>query len=47
MLLTRVLYRVDLKEIPGGLEMARESYEALGPPNRGEKATFWVFPIVT
>lgn len=53
LLMTRVLYRFDLPEIPGGREMIEDQVRALGPLGQGEKmvlavflgaAFFWVVP---
>ena len=53
LLMTRLLYRVDLDEIPGGEALIRGEIDALGTMNRGEKmvamvfataAFFWIVP---
>jgi sodium-dependent dicarboxylate transporter 2/3/5 len=52
-LMTRVLYRFDLPEIPGGKQMIEDQIKALGPLGQGERmvltvflaaAFFWVVP---
>lgn len=52
-LMTRVLYRFELPEIPGGQQMIEDQVSALGPLSQGEKmvlsvflgaAFFWVVP---
>jgi len=52
-LMTRVLYRFRLAEIPGGREMIAGEIRKLGPPSQGEKmvmivfgsaASLWVLP---
>lgn len=42
-LMTRVLYRVELREIPGGEEMIRDELARLGPLSQGEKVVITVF----
>ncbi len=42
-LMTRVLYRFDLEEVPGGREMIDEQIDELGPLSQGEKAVMAVF----
>lgn len=42
-LLTRVLHRVELKDIPGGKELIRDERRALGPMSRGEWTVLVVF----
>ena len=42
-LMTRVLYRFDLPEIPGGREMIDDQIAALGPLGQGERMVMWVF----
>lgn len=42
-LLTRVMYPVRMDAIEGGRAFIESSYRALGPMNRGERATFIVF----
>lgn len=53
LLITRVMFRSDLAEIPGGKEMIDEQLRSLGPISRGERmvlavfvgaATLWVVP---
>ena len=53
LLITRVLYRFDIPEVPGGKQMITAQLEEMGPPTRGEKlvgavflgaAGFWVLP---
>lgn len=55
MLITRVLYRFDLPEIPGGKKMIDDEIAKLGPVSQGEKmvlavfcaaAFFWIVPGV-
>lgn len=43
LLITRVLFRIDLEEIPGGKEMIQEQIEELGPMSQGEKVVLGVF----
>ncbi len=43
LMLTRVVFPVSRKPIPGGAELIREQYAALGPMRRGEWITFIVF----
>ncbi len=43
LLVTRVLFRSDLEEIPGGKAMIEEEIEKLGPVSRGEKLVLVVF----
>lgn len=52
-LMTRLLYRVDLPDVPGGREMIDDQIRALGPLSQGEKmvlgvflgaAFFWIVP---
>jgi sodium-dependent dicarboxylate transporter 2/3/5 len=43
LLLTRVMFPVSRDEVPGGREYLRTAFAALGPPNRGQIATFVVF----
>lgn len=43
LLITRVLYRIELEEIPGGREMIDEQVRALGPMSQGEKVVLGVF----
>ncbi|ADB75575.1 SLC13 family permease [Geodermatophilus obscurus] len=43
LLITRVLYRNDLEEIPGGKEMIAQQLHNLGPMSRGEKTVLAVF----
>ena len=45
LLLTRVLYPITRQKIEGGSEFVRKELNSLGPPNRGEWATFIVFMI--
>jgi sodium-dependent dicarboxylate transporter 2/3/5 len=42
-LMTRVLYRFDLAEIPGGRQMIDDEIAKLGPLSQGEKAVMAVF----
>jgi sodium-dependent dicarboxylate transporter 2/3/5 len=42
-LMTRVLYRFDLDEIPGGEELIEREITQLGPMNQGEKVVAFVF----
>ncbi|MCW5591221.1 MAG: DASS family sodium-coupled anion symporter [Burkholderiales bacterium] len=42
-ILTRVLFPVEFREVPGGREMIASEIAKLGPMNRGEKATLAVF----
>ena len=42
-LMTRLLYRFDLPEIPGGREMIDSQVRALGPLSQGEKMVLGVF----
>jgi solute carrier family 13 (sodium-dependent dicarboxylate transporter), member 2/3/5 len=42
-LMTRVLYRFNLAEIPGGREMIEDEIAKLGPLSQGEKAVMVVF----
>jgi solute carrier family 13 (sodium-dependent dicarboxylate transporter), member 2/3/5 len=43
LLITRVLFRSDLEEIPGGKEMIGGQLAAMGPVSRGEKLVLAVF----
>ena len=43
LLMTRVLYRFELDEVPGGREMIEERIRDLGPVGQGEKAVMAVF----
>ena len=43
LLLTKVLFPVEFREVPGGREMIATQIAKLGPMNRGEKATLAVF----
>ncbi len=43
LMLTRVLYPIRIKDVPGGRELLRDELRRLGPPNRGEWVTFIVF----
>ncbi len=43
LLITRVLFRIELDEIPGGKEMIQEQIHALGPMSQGEKIVLGVF----
>lgn len=43
LLMTRVLYRFTLSDIPGGRKMIREQIDALGPMGRAEKSVALVF----
>lgn len=45
LLLTRVLFVVPAGRLPGGRQLAREQYRELGPPSRGQWATFVVFTV--
>ncbi|MBU3029097.1 SLC13 family permease [Paracoccus marinaquae] len=42
-LLTRVLYRFDLPEIPGGQQMIEDQLAELGPLSQGERMVMYVF----
>ncbi|MTH64182.1 SLC13 family permease [Paracoccus shanxieyensis] len=42
-LMTRVLYRFDLPEIPGGRAMINEQIADLGPMSQGERMVLYVF----
>ena len=42
-LMTRVIYRFDLPEIPGGKEMIDDQIAALGPLSQGERMVLTVF----
>lgn len=42
-LMTRLIYRFDLPEIPGGRQMIESELAALGPMSRGEKLVLAVF----
>lgn len=42
-LMTRLLYRFELDEVPGGLEMIDGAIEKLGPVSQGEKVVTLVF----
>lgn len=44
-LLTKILYPIDVEEIDGVEQLIRDELESLGPANRGEWATFIVFMI--
>lgn len=43
LLITRVLFRFQLDEVPGGKEMIDGEIDALGPMSQGEKTVLWVF----
>ncbi len=43
LLLTKVLYPIRVKQIPGAKELIQQQVQQLGKPNRGEWATFIVF----
>jgi len=43
LLITRVLFRSDLAEIPGGKEMIDQQLRSLGPMSRGERMVLAVF----
>ncbi|CAN5803356.1 DASS family sodium-coupled anion symporter [soil metagenome] len=43
LLITRVLFRFDLEEVPGGKEMIDEQLDSLGPMTQGEKMVLAVF----
>ncbi len=43
LLMTRVLYRFDLPEIPGGRQMIDDQISHLGPLSQGEKMVMFVF----
>ncbi len=43
LLITRVLYRTDLDEVPGGHDMLDEQLHEMGPVSRGEKLVLAVF----
>ena len=43
LLLTRVLYPIQLERVEGGSELIEKAYRELGPMNRGEKVTLAVF----
>lgn len=42
-LMTRVLYRFDLPEIPGGQQMIEDQLAELGPLSQGERMVMYVF----
>ncbi len=42
-LMTRVLYRFDLPEIPGGRQMIEDQVRELGPLGQGERMVLYVF----
>jgi solute carrier family 13 (sodium-dependent dicarboxylate transporter), member 2/3/5 len=42
-LITRVLFRSDLEEVPGGREMIGDQLAAMGPVSRGERLVLAVF----
>ena len=44
-LLTRWLYPITLKELPGGRAYLSEAYAALGATSRGERATMVIFGL--
>lgn len=43
LLITRVLFRIDLEEIPGGKQMIQEQIDELGAMSQGEKVVLGVF----
>ncbi|MGB3184724.1 MAG: DASS family sodium-coupled anion symporter [Ornithinimicrobium sp.] len=43
MLITRVMFRFQLDEVPGGKEMIDGEIDGLGPMSLGEKTVLWVF----
>jgi solute carrier family 13 (sodium-dependent dicarboxylate transporter), member 2/3/5 len=45
-LLTRVLFRIEPEELPGGRATIRDELTRLGPANRGERITLVVFVVV-
>jgi solute carrier family 13 (sodium-dependent dicarboxylate transporter), member 2/3/5 len=45
LLITRVIFRFDLAEVPGGKELINEEIAALGPMSKGEKTVLAVFVI--
>jgi sodium-dependent dicarboxylate transporter 2/3/5 len=45
LLLTRILFPVNLKEIPGGEELLKKKLSAAGPMTRGEKMVAIVFTL--
>jgi sodium-dependent dicarboxylate transporter 2/3/5 len=45
-LLTRWLYPIRVRTIPGGRELLRREWEALGPANGGERVTAGVFALM-
>ncbi len=45
-LLTRVLYRPEVEDIPGGRELIEEELAALGPMSRAERSVLAVFIIM-
>ncbi|QEA38008.1 anion transporter [Pistricoccus aurantiacus] len=42
-LMTRVLYRFELDEVPGGRQMITEQLQQLGPVSQGERMVMFVF----
>jgi len=43
LLLTRVMYPIELRSIEGGEALTREAYASFGPMNAGERWTLVVF----
>jgi sodium-dependent dicarboxylate transporter 2/3/5 len=43
LLITRLIFRFDLEEVPGGKELIEEEIAALGPMSQGEKTVLGVF----
>lgn len=43
LLITRLIFRFDLEEVPGGKELIDEEIAALGPMSQGEKTVLGVF----
>lgn len=46
-LMTRLLYRFELAEIPGGRQMLQDELGKLGPMSQGEKMVLLVAAVVT
>lgn len=42
-LLTRIIFKPEIKEIPGGRKLIRDQYKHLGPMNNGEKQVLVLF----
>jgi len=43
LLITRVIFRFNLEEVPGGKELINQEIDALGPMSQGEKTVLGVF----